>query len=342
MDADRGQDSPRGFVRRESGRLVHGLLAVAVLVCACGGGDFSDADGVTTSIEASKTPMSGLPGIGRIAFQSNRASSPAGSFDIWMMDTDGSNTVQITTHPANDECPVWSPDGTRIAFSTTRNSDSTDEPRWDIYVVEIGQTMAPEQVATGVNAAAWDWSPDGRQLLFFSDAGGSKDIYVMDADGSNTQPLTFDPAWDADAEWSPDGSKIAFASDRTGGWEIFVMDSDGSNVIQLTQAEWNDTAPTWSPDGSQIAYLNDRHIYKMAADGSNPTRLTEHIGSGFPTRPVWSPDGTRIAFAAAFDDNDDPYDGNVDIYVMNSDGSELTRLTEHPAVDACPAWAPET
>ena len=85
------------------------------------------------------------------------------------------------------------------------------------------------------------------QIAFHSGRDGDDEIYVMDADGSNVQQLTFNESDDVYPAWSPDGSRIAFHSDRDGDWEIYVMDADGSNVQQLTTNESDDWFPAWSP-----------------------------------------------------------------------------------------------
>ena len=84
------------------------------------------------------------------------------------------------------------------------------------------------------------WSPDGSRIAFTSYRDGNWDIYVMDADGSNQQRLTDNPAVDRMPSWSADGSRIAFVSGRDGNWDIYVMDADGSNQQRLTDnvAPW--------------------------------------------------------------------------------------------------------
>ena len=129
------------------------------------------------------------------------------------------------------------------------------------------------------------------KIAFDSDRDGNREIYVMDADGSNPVRLTSNATSDRRPAWSPDGSKIAFMSDRDGNLEIYVMDADGSNQVRLTNYAMIDSAPSWSPDGSKIAFYQSREegnfeIYVMDADGSNQVRLTNSRSRD--RHPSWS------------------------------------------------------
>ena len=128
------------------------------------------------------------------------------------------------------------------------------------------------------------------KIIFASDRDGNKEIYVMDADGSNQTRLTTNSSLDVEPSWSPNGSKIAFNSDRDGNKEIYVMNADGSNATRLTNNDSLDADLSWSPDGSKIVFNsnrgdNSKEIYVMDADGSNQTRLTNNSAADFP--PNW-------------------------------------------------------
>lgn len=133
--------------------------------------------------------------------------------------------------------------------------------------------------------------------------------------------------------------KIAFASDRDGNTEIYIMKADGSDISRLSH-DGENAFPAWSPDGEKIVFLHGfSEIYVMKADGSDQTKLT----SGWDELPTtlstdgftsWSPDGKQIVFTSF-------RDGNAEIYVMNADGSDQTRLTNNPAGAILPSWSPD-
>ena len=264
-------------------------------------------------------------GNGKIAFESSRNSNQ----DIYVMDADGSNSTRLTNHPASDVNPAWSPDGTKIAFVSSRAGFGNDE----IYVMNADGSN-PIRL-TNEDAGDYEpaWSPDGTRIAFGSSRDGNDEIYVMDANGSNQTRLTNHPASDYGPAWSPDGTKIAFASDRDGNFEIYVMDADGANQSNRTNNPADDADPTWSPDGAKIAFETIRDgnqdIYAMDADGANQDRLTNHSSDDFG--PAWSPDGTKIAFGSL-------RIGNAEIYAMAANGSNEVRLTSHSATDTKADW----
>jgi Tol biopolymer transport system component len=183
-------------------------------------------------------------------------------------------------------------------------------------------------------------------IAFVSRHHGNPEIYTMNADGSNVRRLTFTPAAEWGPAWSPDGRQIAFVSERDGNQEIYVMNADGSQQTRLTNHPAPDGGPAWSPDGRLIAFSTTREsyspyslgvwlIYVMNADGTNPRRISPpdayHDGE-----PAWSPDGQRLAFSSQRDSR-----WSKEIYVMDADGSNLTRLTENTIEDISPAWSPD-
>ena len=132
--------------------------------------------------------------------------------------------------------------------------------------------------------------------------------------------------------------------------EIYVMNADGKNPINLTLHLDDDSWPTWSPDGTKIAFWSRRvaegvqnhsDIFVMDADGANRTNLTQNPRASNRT-PSWSPDGSKIAFAAVRDVNRvDLWNSDLDIFVMNADGTSPVRLTEDARFNWFPSWSPD-
>ena len=147
-------------------------------------------------------------------------------------------------------------------------------------------------------------------------------------------------------------ARIIFQSDRdvvstTGGkarFQLWVMNVDGSNPTRLTENGLSDAAPEFSPDGSKVAFNRGqtvysakdirRNIFLMNPDGSEQTDISKNPGAD-DFHPSWSPDGSQIVFYSARDDEDD------EIYVMDADGSNQTRLTNSPQSDRNPHWSPK-
>jgi Tol biopolymer transport system component len=218
-----------------------------------------------------------------------------------------------------------------IAFESYRGGSV------DIYLMTVdGSESINITNHTAVDGDA-AWSPDGSRIAFASTRAGNTEIYVMDVDGSNVTRLTNDPAIDRFPAWSPDGSTIAFASDREGSFEIYLMDVDGSNVRRLTQHDGDDVEPVWLPDGSKIVFCSTRFvgegnsdIWIMNPDGTGLVNLTDSPTS-FDCAPGTVPASTgapgKISFVS------DRAVGNLSIYTMDFDGSNVWRVTTDSADD---------
>ena len=263
---------------------------------------------------------------GRIAFESTRN----GNSDIYVINADGSDLRQLTSHPEWDHAPAWSPDGQRIAFHSLRDGN------WEIYVMNAdgsGVTRLTNQPERDWRPS---WSRDGQLIAFESHRDGNGNVYFMNADGTNVQRLTDHSDWDGWPTWSQHGWQIAFFSNRGTNGDIYVMASDGTNVARLTDhPEW-DKEPAWMPNGPRIAFSSardgNREIYLVNADGKGLTRITDHPASD--SRPAWSPDGQGIAIES-------DRDGNWEIYVMGRDGRSPMRLTNNESYDGWPSWTGE-
>jgi dipeptidyl aminopeptidase/acylaminoacyl peptidase len=237
-----------------------------------------------------------------------------GEYGIETADPDGSDIVRLTDG-VNDSWASWSPDGTKILFSSTRYDSSI------------------ERCMPG----------------FPHEHGCPTDIYVMDTDGSNVVRLTDDPASEYQPVWSPDGGMIAFArslGDRQLSHPaIFTMDPDGTDVRQVSSADGgSDFWPSWSPDGTQIVFATIRRedwgIWTVDADGSNEEQVFGGVGTGYVNNPVWSPDGSLIAFVG--NPSIDDYSPDDALYVMRPDGSGITPLADAPSIGVAGdiAWQP--
>ena len=319
----------RALVRRAQ----HGALAVAVLAGTIGG-----TWGLTRLFREAPTDTVGATELEPlIAFSSYRDDR---MLDVYVMRPDGTGVRRLMDGPADveDHQPAWSPDGSMIAFSSTR-SHGPPHTNGDIFVMGADGSDV-RRVTFGLdNAGAPAWSPDGSRIAFAGEREGDWDIFVIRADGTGLVRLTDDPGFDYGPAWAPDGARIAFSRDTDGAGPtapdhgIYLINADGSNPRQLTQGQG--AQPAWSPDGSTIAFAGGAEgpgIYVMDPGGSDVMKLVDDPRNAGD--PAWSPDGMRIAFVSY------RVNGEGDIFVVNADGTELAQLTDNPAGDYDPAWRP--
>jgi Tol biopolymer transport system component/alpha-tubulin suppressor-like RCC1 family protein len=276
------------------------------------------------SAQATGAPAATDASAARIVFTSQRD----GTYQIYLMNADGSGQTRLTHDTFSDHHPAWSPDGRRIAFTGSRDGNE------DIYVMS-GDGSPPVRLTNNpATDTDPDWSPDGRQIVFTSTRDRQWQVYVMNADGSAQTRLTNDLcSADTHPRWSPDGRTIVFTGDcgpRDLSDQIFVMNPDGSGRTRLTNEPTSNRDPSWSPDGRQIVFSKHGQIYVMNADGSAQTPLTNPAAGSDASL---SPDARQIVFWR----NVSP--SNAEVFVMNADGSGQTRLTNSPGFDFFPHWA---
>ena len=272
------------------------------------------------------TARAAFPGTnGKLVFRGVSAGS--GLSGVLAMNADGTAIAEVVGM-GDPFDPVWSRDGTRIAF----------ESGGRIYLAGAdgsGLVAITPNANTDYQPA---WSPDGTKLAFQHCVGGQTepvpgvftcptqwDLWVVTDAGTGYGALTNDAAEDAHPAWSPNGTRIAETCSPTGAAAICVMDADGTDRTLLSVGK---RSPSWSPDGAKLAYTDiaavPTAIGVMNANGSNPVQLTAPAAPGISDEtPAWSPDGTKIAYTS--------YHTNGvtsgDVYVMNADGSGKTNLT---------------
>jgi len=189
-----------------------------------------------------------------------------------------------------------------------------------------------------------NWSPDGTKILFWRAGGELPGLYIMNEDGSEQKFLI---EGGGDPAWSPDGSKLALLGTTVipgtfdENQDIFVINVDGSGKTRLTFDLGEDGSPDWSPDGTKIAFERigagaNSGMYVMNADGSDQTIIQQNNDGVSGSSPSWSPDGSKIAFTGF-----DFINLVTDIFVINPDGTEQTRLTDDPHHDGPPVWSPD-
>ena len=273
--------------------------ALVALVALAG----SDARGATPS------PMAN----GRIAF------SAAGG--IASMNPDGSGQWGVELQVGDTE-PAWSPDGSKLAVVTHwagRNGIELLQPNGDalgMLTIDGGDAYPA-------------WSPDGTTVAFTN----GPNVFLVNASGGDRRQLTTDTSGYASRPtWSADGTTIAFSAYRDdAGYsqDVYTVGVATGKEKQLTTGTY-ETSPAWSPDGKTILFTSARDgteaIFAMNPDGTFIRRLSTL--SVYADNPAWSPDGTEITF-----------DSNLQIWVMNADGSGARQLTTGDS-NNYPTWQP--
>lgn len=268
-----------------------------------------------------------VAGVSRMLFSSERDGNP----EIYVSAIDGSDPVRLTFHPASDVDPDISPDGRRVVFASDRTGDV------EIFAMDI-EGGEPTNLTNDAGQDSWPrWSPDGTRIVFHSDRDGQTEIYLMNADGSGLTRVTTHDGPDVFAEWFPDGSRLLFRRDAN----VWSARPDGSEALPLTDHPEVDQMAVATADGQQVVFASMRDgycaIYVINADGSNLRKLipepqdTETPESACHGWPALGRDG-RIYFSASTPETG----GENEIFVMEIDGTGVTRLTYSPGADTAP------
>jgi len=214
----------------------------------------------------------------RIAFSSRRG----GSFDIYVMNADGTGTEQLTSTKEDDSHPTWSPDGEQIAFARDAPGDifvmSSDGPG----ALRISDPLAQE--------AEPAWSLDGDWIAYIRRTPGTpvREVWLVRPDGSERHALTSEGAKAYTPAWSPDSARIVFSSDQNGEvFELYTVGIDGKGRRSVTPTAGDLFEPAWSPDGSKIAFSEGGAIFTVELGGGDVKKLTDTENND--SSPAWNP-----------------------------------------------------
>ena len=207
--------------------------------------------------------------------------------DIHVVEAIGGVARAVTSHPAHDINPVFSPDGRHLAFSSNRHGG------YDVYVVPVRGGRPRRLTFDAAPDMACDWSPDGKSVLFASSRGTAfpvgYDLYSVPAVGGKVTRVTF--AEGKDGAWSPKGDLLAYTR-GPGSWyrknyrgsssdDLWICKADGTANRRFTTFEGQDHSPMWSGDGGSLFYVSETfgtaNIVRQAVAGaSKPVPYTDH------------------------------------------------------------------
>ena len=290
--------------------------------------------------EFTPTVMGGDEGI--IAFTSERSGLP----QIWMIDVPARQPTQLTDLMDGACQPDWSPDGTRIVFTSPCTKKRAAYPGSSLFILDLESeliTALPPSLEGDFDPA---WSPDGEWIAYTSLVNDQALIMKIKVDDfATTMQLSNSTFDDSQPAWSEDGEQIAFVRDRNVK-QIWLMDADGDNPVQFTRSGLiDDSNPVWYAEGDLIIFSQalglgspSKQLYGMRLE--NLGEAEEYIllpGTNSGYIPLMdhaeiSPDGNWLAFDYWY------YDVLSDIYMMAFPGSNLTQITVDPAEDYDPSW----
>jgi len=205
-----------------------------------------------------------------------------------MYSFDANKIVSFARYKGTNSSPTWSPDGSQVMFSSSMQGPA------DLYVSDASGNRPKRITFSSANAANTSpaWNPKtGQSVAYVSDRGGVPQLYLMNADGTNSQKFDLpDMGYVIDPAWSPNGQLLAFSWRRpSGNYDIYIMDAISRKTIEITRDSGRNERPCWAPDGRHIVFEStrggSRQIWTMLADGSAARQLTT---TGHNESPNWS------------------------------------------------------
>ncbi len=285
------------------------------------------------------TPLGG--GSGQIAFASTRTGLP----QIWIMNIDGTGLRQVTKVPTGACQPDWSPDGTQLVFISPCNENWETYVGSALFIIDADGSNMISFPIQGTGNFDPAWSPDGEKIIFTALKESERpQIWMRDLKTNKLQLLSEANYRDYQPSWSPDGAKIIFVSTRQGPFQVWIMNPDGTEQERFTvSGDLKNTNPVLSPNGQLLIFTQSEGFGSVPRlkGAKYPDGAAQEFfiftRYGYPMRDAdFSPDGFWVVFESW------PEGVIHDVYIMSTNGAELTQLTSNPALDFDPVWRPIT
>jgi len=301
-------------------------LALLIFVIHCAR---EDRDQPVDNGQKMKAPQISFEG--RIVFQSNMD----GDNEIFLLTEEG--LTRLTDNDWQDEYPVWSPDGTRIAFT------ADPEGNYDIQIMNADGSGIEAVTSSDLDEKEPAWYPDGKQIAYSREKKGllRKNIAVFKVNLQTGAVRAVLPRYDkthAIPDISPAGMLLTFTGKRTMGWDAAVCNLDTRSVLFLEDGGKSCRA-RFSGDGETLAYVSSKadgkgDIWLIRPDGSDRKRLTIRDET-YDYFPSWSPDGRFVVFNSS---RQHDHNGDWALYVVDVDTGWATLLFDSPGNDVFPDW----
>jgi dipeptidyl aminopeptidase/acylaminoacyl peptidase len=257
---------------------------------------------------------------GKIVIRSNRD----GNAEIYSMNADGSNRIDLTRNPSEDVDPRWSPDGSQIVFASNRGGD------FAIYIMNADGSNVRLVTSAVPNAHRPTMTADGK-IVFQSGFFPNRALYIVAVDGSGLTRLTPLDSDNAYAAAAPHNDRIAFSRFQGDTQSLYVMKENGTGVQPLTTpgSQNSDVQANWSPNSNDVVFAhgdsnNGADLYIVHANGTGLRQLTNTPGR-VDLEPAWSPDGTKITFHGCTDAGGP--NQHCAVYTINPDGTGETEIS---------------
>ncbi len=237
---------------------------------------------------------------------------------LWLMDNNGKNHTKLTNQDKNESNPVWSPDGTRIAFTSSTDNGSEIFVYW-LKINKIARLTQLDKSPGGLH-----WSPDGKQLAFTKKVGQSNPTLVKPPKKPKGAKWADHPRVTTRLKYEADGSGYI----EPGFRHLFIISAEGGTARQISSGDFNFGTPQWSNDGKSLFFSSNLNndweyqtrnseIYAININDGTTTALTDRNGPDYGL--TISPNGKQLAYLG-YDDKIQTYQVNK-IYLMNLDGS---------------------